>query len=47
MTLLPLDSWRQILAFHPYHFWQLANATTPVTSACNGLVKEYAWQSVS
>ena len=29
MTLLPLDSWRQILAFHPYHFWQLANATTP------------------
>ena len=46
MTLLPLDSWRQILAFHPYHFWQLANATTPVTSACNGLVKEYAWQSV-
>ena len=43
---LPIDTWRQILAFHPFHFWQLANATTPVTSACNGLVKQYAWQSV-
>ena len=44
--MLALDTWRQILAFHPYHFWQLANPTTPITSACNGLVKEYAWQSV-
>ena len=43
---LPIDTWRQILAFHPFHFWQMANSTTPITSACNGLVKEYAWQSV-
>lgn len=46
MTLLPLESWRQILGFHPYHFWQLANSKTPITSACNGLVKQHAWQSV-
>lgn len=44
--MLPLDEWRRILSFHPYHFWQMANSTTPITSACNGLVKEYAWQSV-
>lgn len=43
---LPLDTWRQLLGFHPMHFWQLANSKTPVTSACNSLVHEYAWQSV-
>lgn len=45
MSLLPLDTWRQILAFHPYHFWQLANVRTPITSGCNGLVRQYAWQN--
>lgn len=43
---LPIDTWRHILGYHPFHFWQLANTSTPVTSACNSLVHEYAWQSV-
>lgn len=43
--LLPLDTWRAILHFHPFHFWQLANTTTPLTGAADGLVRQYAWQS--
>lgn len=44
--LLPLDRWREIMGFHPWHFWGLTNATTPLSSACNGLVTEYSWQAV-
>lgn len=43
--LLPLDEWRRIMGFHPFHFWQLADtALAPVTSACNTLVFESSWQ---
>lgn len=41
---LPLDTFRSVISYNPYHFWQLANGTVPVTSKCNSLVKEYAWQ---
>lgn len=44
MNLLPLETFRQLIGYHPYHFWGLANSQVPVTSACNDLVKEYAWQ---
>lgn len=45
-NLLPLDSWRAILQFHPWLFWGLADTQRlKVTSACNGLVSEYGWQS--
>jgi len=43
--LLPLDTWRELLHFHPFHFWQLANTTTPLTGAAGGLVRQHAWQS--
>jgi hypothetical protein len=46
MALLPLDSFRKIIGYHPFHFWGLTNATVPVTSACNGLLKQYNWQGV-
>lgn len=45
MSSLTLEKVREILEFNPYHFWQLTNGDTPVTSACNTLVHEYAWQS--
>jgi hypothetical protein len=43
-NLLPLDSFRQILGYSPYHFWGLAGSSVPITSACNALVSQYAWQ---
>lgn len=46
MNLLPLDTWRQLMAFHPWHFWGLADTDKlRVSSACNGLVTEYGWQA--
>jgi hypothetical protein len=42
--LLPLETWRHIIGFHPWHFWQLSNATIPLTSECNDLIRQYAWQ---
>lgn len=42
---LTLERWRDMLGFHPYHFFQLANQKVPVTSACNTLVREYEWQN--
>ena len=45
MTLLPLESFRRELSFNPYHFWQQAGISVPVSSKCNALVYEYAWQS--
>lgn len=42
---LPLDSFRQIMAFNPWHFWGYADTSRlALTSACNGLVVEYGWQ---
>ena len=43
--LLPLDTWRHILHYHPLHFWQLAGNTAPLSNASGGLVREYAWQN--
>jgi hypothetical protein len=43
-TLLPLETFRQILSWQPFHFYQLANATVPITDSCSPLVREYQWQ---
>lgn len=43
--MLPLETFRAIIGYHPFHFWQLANETIPVTSVCNTLVYQYPWQS--
>lgn len=42
--LLPLETWRSIIGFHNFHFWQLSNSTIPLTSSCNDLFRQYAWQ---
>lgn len=44
MSLLPLDTWRQIIGYNPWHFWQWANPIVPVTSACNTVVFQHGWQ---
>lgn len=44
MNLLPLDSWRRYFGYNPFHFFGLSNDLVPVTSACNTLIGEYAWQ---
>src|SRR3970040_953538 len=47
MTLLvPLESFRRAINYHPFHFWGLANVDIPATCAdgLSDLVYEYAWQ---
>ena len=43
--LLPLDDFRRIMGFNPWHFWQLAGGAVPVVSHCNSLVLQHAWQN--
>ena len=43
---IPLDTWRRSVGYNPYHFWQQANSLVPVTSACNTLIYQYAWQAL-
>jgi len=43
---LPVEQWRKIISYHPWHFWGLANSSqVPVSSACNAVVLQHAWQS--
>lgn len=46
MTFLPLETWRKMTGYNPYHFWQQSNSLTPINSSCNTLVTQYSWQSV-
>lgn len=42
--LLPLDEWRRIIGWNPWHFHGFSNAAMAPTSNCNGVVKQYDWQ---
>jgi len=43
---LPLEQWRRIISYNPWHFWGLANSSqVPVSSQCNTIVTEHAWQN--
>lgn len=42
--LLPLETFRSVLGFNPFHFWGLANLDVPITASCPTLLKESAWQ---
>lgn len=46
-NLLPLESWRAIMQFHPWHFWSIADSTSLSTAAngCDTLVRQHAWQN--
>lgn len=43
--LLSLEQWRQQIHYNPWHFWGFAGTKAPVTSQCNTVVKQYAWQT--
>lgn len=44
-NLLPLETFSQIFAFHPFHFWQLSDDDLlRVTSSCDTLVRQHAYQ---
>lgn len=46
MNLLPLENWRQILQFHPFHFWGLADSTLLKSyEGCSPLTRQYGWQN--
>lgn len=42
---LALETFRQNMGYHPFHFWGFANAeAAKIRSACNELLPKYAWQ---
>lgn len=43
--ILPLDEFRRLVGYNPYHFWNQESNKVPVTSTCNTRLMEYAWQS--
>lgn len=45
MTLIPLDTWRKILAFNPWYFWQYEGGPIASTSSCPEVTYQYAWQN--
>lgn len=44
MALLPLETFRRTIGYHPWHYWQLySTSKAPIESACSGIVRQYAW----
>jgi hypothetical protein len=43
--VLALETWRAAISYNPWHFWGMSGSLAPVTSACNSIVKQYAWQA--
>ena len=45
-NLLPLETWRRILGWNPWHFWGLtaSHGAPALTSDCLDIITEYAWQ---
>lgn len=40
-----LEQLREVITYNPFHFWGLTNSLVPVTSACESLVYEFAYQN--
>lgn len=47
MNLLPLENWRQIMQFHPFWFWGMADSSllSTASNGCSPLVRQYSWQN--
>lgn len=45
-NLLPLEAWRRLFGYNPWHFWGLSGTVgaSALTSNCNAIVPEYEWQ---
>lgn len=46
MALLPLATWFRLMGFNPWHSFQLAGASVPVTTGCDSIVYQHAWQNI-
>lgn len=45
-NIMPVESWRKTMGYHPFHFWGFADTDLlKLTSACNKVVPQYSWQS--
>lgn len=44
-TLLPLDEFRRLMGFNPWHFYQLENQDVPARDSCSPVLFNHAWQS--
>lgn len=45
-NIFPLESWRQQIGYHPWHFWGMKDDNLlKLTSACNRTIPQYAWQA--
>lgn len=45
MNALTLDRLRELISYNPWHWNGLENSFVPVTSECNAVVKQFAWQA--
>lgn len=46
MNLLPLETFRELMGFHPLHFWQLSSPTVaPLDTGCEDLLFTQPWQN--
>lgn len=45
MSVLPIETWRKIIQYHPFHFYGLSNSSIAPVSQCNDLVNKFSWQS--
>lgn len=45
MTLLPIETWRRLISYHPFHFYGLSNSSIAPVSSCNDLVVQYGYQA--
>lgn len=44
-TLLPLETFRRIVHYHPFHFFGLADSDNAPVSQCNDIIAKYGWQA--
>lgn len=44
-NLLPLETFRALIGYHPWHFWGWENSSIRPSSSCNDVVTQYAWQA--
>ncbi len=43
-NVLPLETWRKLMGFDPYHFWGLSNGKIPIHGSCDAIIQQYNWQ---
>jgi len=41
---LPLETFRRLMGFDPFHFWGLSNRQIPIHGACDAIIQQHTWQ---